>query len=194
MLWNHPVHPSVNPPGQYPPEHEPLHHIPHEQGLSPGHQSHAVYERRESLQLETFAESGTNFPGCFILVPSTEPEDTLSAPHTFANHQTGDLNMEKPRHLNTKKVRRPLPEAERAEIRKNRKQGVCVRCKMFKERVCHLPFVCKIPAGLRIANFHLTRCSAEEVSHVSVAGPSNSGKIYVCLPISQRNPCTLEVR
>ncbi|CAZ82073.1 unnamed protein product [Tuber melanosporum] len=96
--------------------------------------------RRSSLKTCELGETGLGFPGCFVLVPTADsPPDSES--------QSGD--GPEPSLVSAKKsVRRPMEEAERAAIKLNRKLGVCLRCKIFKER-CRGGFPCDRCRSLR---------------------------------------------
>ncbi|PWW80523.1 hypothetical protein C7212DRAFT_164996 [Tuber magnatum] len=96
--------------------------------------------RRSSLKTCELGETGLGFPGCYVLVPTADsPPDSES--------QSGD--GPEPSLVSAKKsVRRPMEEAERAAIKLNRKLGVCLRCKIFKER-CRGGFPCDRCRSLR---------------------------------------------
>ncbi|RPA99491.1 hypothetical protein L873DRAFT_1828020 [Choiromyces venosus 120613-1] len=96
--------------------------------------------RRSSLKTCELGETGLGFPGCYVLVPTADsPPDSGS--------QSGD--GPEPSLVSAKKnVRRPMEEAERAAIKLNRKLGVCLRCKIFKER-CRGGFPCDRCRSLR---------------------------------------------
>lgn len=83
--------------------------------------------RRSSLKTCELEEAGLDFPGCYVLVPTAEGPSTSEA--TVVEGPEPGL-------ISTKKnFRRPMVESERQAIKLNRKYGVCLRCKMFKERV-----------------------------------------------------------
>lgn len=104
--------------------------------------------RRSSLKTCELEEAGLDFPGCFVLVPTTEG--------TTGSGQTV-IEGPEPGLISTKKnFRRPMGESERQAIKLNRRYGVCLRCKMFKERVYDPIF--------RDFQHVLTGFSAEEVS------------------------------
>lgn len=70
-------------------------------------------------------------PGCYVLVP------------TGLSPDEGNKPSDDPKFFREKKImparkgfRKPMEEAERQAIKLNRKQGVCLRCKLFKEKVC----------------------------------------------------------
>lgn len=82
--------------------------------------------RRSSLKTCELEEAGLDFPGCYVLVPTTEGPTA----------ETAVIEGPEPGLISTKKnFRRPMVESERQAIKLNRKYGVCLRCKMFKERV-----------------------------------------------------------
>lgn len=86
--------------------------------------------RRSSLKTCELEEAGLDFPGCYVLVPTTED--------STASSETAIVEGPEPGLISTKKnFRRPMVESERQAIKLNRKFGVCLRCKMFKERVWH---------------------------------------------------------
>lgn len=83
--------------------------------------------RRSSLKTCELEEAGLDFPGCYVLVPTTE--GSASSGQTV-------IEGPEPGLISTKKnFRRPMGESERQAIKLNRRYGVCLRCKMFKERV-----------------------------------------------------------
>lgn len=104
--------------------------------------------RRSSLKTCELEEAGLDFPGCFVLVPTTEG--------SAGSGQTVIEGPEPGLIATRKNFRRPMGESERQAIKLNRRYGVCLRCKMFKERVCD-PVFCDFRQVL-------TRFSAEEVS------------------------------
>ena len=110
--------------------------------------------RRPSLKTCELEEAGLDFPGCYVLVPFEDPANSDS--------QAGGTE---PSVVSTKKSqRRPMEESERAAIKMNRKNGVCLRCKIFKERV-GLIHSCSLPRNRRLfadAFSRLPRNSAEE--------------------------------
>lgn len=84
--------------------------------------------RRSSLKTCELEEAGLDFPGCYVLVPTTED--------SIASSEIAIVEGPEPGLISTKKnFRRPMVESERQAIKLNRKFGVCLRCKMFKERV-----------------------------------------------------------
>lgn len=90
--------------------------------------------RRPSLKTCNLDEAGLDFPGCFVLVPAdAEDHDSLYPDNTH------DLQEPKLLTTNKKIYRRPMGDNERAAIKLNRKNGVCLRCKVFKERVSCMP-------------------------------------------------------
>lgn len=110
--------------------------------------------RRSSLKTCELEEAGLDFPGCYVLVPTTE--GSTASGHTV-------IEGPEPGLISTKKnFRRPMVESERQAIKLNRRYGVCLRCKMFKERVYH-PMFCRFQQSL-------TSFSAGEVSLVIVVG------------------------
>lgn len=95
------------------------------------------FEHEQPSPFETLPESN-GVPGCYILVPSTgEPTEISWSAQGSSAFKPEMSESAKQLICNMKKVRRPVADSERAEIRRNRKHGVCVRCKLFKERVCH---------------------------------------------------------
>ncbi|KAI5806288.1 hypothetical protein EDC01DRAFT_609618, partial [Geopyxis carbonaria] len=78
--------------------------------------------RRESF--ETLPESDIGFPGCYVLVPSQEP------PHILHSRRLSEPRMSGV----SRRTRRPMADSDRAAVKKNRRFGVCLRCKMFKEK------------------------------------------------------------
>lgn len=106
--------------------------------------------RRSSLKTCELEEAGLDFPGCFVLVPTMATEGSMGSGNTV-------IEGPEPGLISTKKnIRRPMAESERQAIKLNRRYGVCLRCKMFKEKVY----------GSIFYNFQqsLTRFSAEGVS------------------------------
>lgn len=141
FFWNAPAQQRSYTTSPYGDQLRTLNRHPHEQHVPSAHEAVADSRRRSSL--ETFPESGINFPGCYILVPTTgEGNDPALSQSGEGSHKDGEAFGDAGK-LVTKKARRPMADAERAEIRRNRKHGVCVRCKMFKERVCCWVSVCR---------------------------------------------------
>lgn len=118
--------------------------------------------RRSSLKTCELGETGLGFPGCYVLVPTADsPPDSGS--------QSGD--GPEPSLVSAKKsVRRPMEEAERAAIKLNRKLGVCLRCKIFKERVFYRSLKL-FPKSNFCSPFPSLYYSAEEGFLVTVAAP-----------------------
>lgn len=83
--------------------------------------------RRSSLKTCELEEAGLDFPGCYVLVPTTEGS-TASGQTIIEGPEPGLISTKK-------NFRRPMGESERQAIKLNRRYGVCLRCKMFKERV-----------------------------------------------------------
>lgn len=83
-------------------------------------------------EIATLATCRLEDPGCYVLVPMGLSPDE-------ANKTSED-----PKYLRDKKTiptrkgtRKPMEEAERQAIKLNRKMGVCLRCKLFKEKVIY---------------------------------------------------------
>lgn len=114
--------------------HRPISRWPYTEPSSPAEDLNAgIYRdkhRRSSLKTCELEEAGLDFPGCYVLVPTTEGPTTSEATV---------IEGPEPGLISTKKnLRRPMVESERQAIKLNRKYGVCLRCKMFKERVQYL--------------------------------------------------------
>jgi hypothetical protein len=81
-------------------------------------------EEEEALQTRTLAG-----PGCYVLVPPNH------VPGENTRHVDDAKYHREKKVLSAKKgFRKPVDEAERQAIKLNRKLGVCLRCKIFKEK------------------------------------------------------------
>jgi hypothetical protein len=69
-------------------------------------------------------------PGCYVLVPTSGQNSDESTRTTEARYY-----REKKINPSKKVFRKPMDETERQAIKFNRKVGVCLRCKLFKEKV-----------------------------------------------------------
>lgn len=69
-------------------------------------------------------------PGCYVLVPAAlnPTENTRTADQDAKNYR------DKKAFTTKKGSRKPIDESERQAIKLNRKLGVCLRCKLFKEK------------------------------------------------------------
>lgn len=79
--------------------------------------------RRESLETCSLEE-----PGCYVLIPTGCKSDS------DAKQSSEDSKYNKDKKSLLKKNRKPMKDSEREAIKLNRKLGVCLRCKLFKEK------------------------------------------------------------
>jgi hypothetical protein len=95
---------------------------PQEQSISYSTTSEQSY--REALETCPLEE-----PGCYVLVP------TSAGPEENTRHVDDAKYHREKKVLSAKKgFRKPVDEAERQAIKLNRQLGVCLRCKMYKEK------------------------------------------------------------
>ncbi|KAF8247772.1 hypothetical protein K440DRAFT_550521 [Wilcoxina mikolae CBS 423.85] len=82
-------------------------------------------------------------PGCYVLVPTSgqNPDD---------NNRSNEAKHYRDKKNPTKKgYRKPMDESERQAIKLNRKVGVCLRCKLFKEK-CRGGIPCDRCSSLKV--------------------------------------------
>ncbi|KAL7275590.1 hypothetical protein RUND412_001468 [Rhizina undulata] len=111
---------------------------------SPSSCFEVVKLQRSSLKTCELDEVELAFPGCYVLVPTSEDDPPASDANAICKEgSTARLTSTK------KSFRKPMGDRERALVKLNRKFGVCLRCKMFKER-CRGGFPCERCRGLKI--------------------------------------------
>lgn len=85
------------------------------------------------VALEASMDEAFPFEGCFVLTPTST--DIRSGKSYASGFPKRTPSKQKP-------PRKPMKVEERAAVQHNRKNGVCVRCKLYKERVCHVISIC----------------------------------------------------
>lgn len=87
-----------------------------------------------STYLQTVPDTALGVPDIYlnVLVPTNDGNATANQSNQT---EPGDIYGCK-----IKRARRPMGEDDRVAIKKNRKNGVCLRCKMFKEKVGYIRY------------------------------------------------------
>lgn len=89
----------------------------------------------QRIAFESKPEDGV-IPGCYVLTPTVldHPGDDMPLDYIGPLQDGRRIAREKAK-------RKPMPEEERAAVKLNRLQGVCFRCKVYKEKVRLVPQV-----------------------------------------------------
>lgn len=109
----------------------------HSSPSSPLSRSAISFDAADNPQCGAFETRPLDEPGCFVLVPVgyITNEKVRRTVKNYSNDLGG---------IPGRKPRRAMDESEREAIKLNRKFGVCLRCKLFKEKVAppFFPFQC----------------------------------------------------